>query len=182
MAVAQSTQEPAAQPAISAMDDSVALAMAQSMQARMEKMRTQASGACPVGFFVQRKAAHGLVVTKTPGGPDTTLGMGLDLGFRPRSLSIVEADITVHGMTPQARVIPASLNASEDAAESFALKATAAAPLTLSSVWMKRLGTISWVELTRLVFSDGTTWTPSGDAHCTSRPSLLLPVNASPQR
>jgi hypothetical protein len=137
------------------------------------------TAACPVAFSVEREGAGGLVTTRHPDDPGAKLSPGLDLTFRAQP-SIIEADITVYGMTPQARVIP-SPSAYDDSSESFTLNGTAANPVTLSSIWMKRLGTVSYVELTRLVFSDGATWTPNGNVHCIARPSLLVLVGASAQ-
>jgi hypothetical protein len=150
-------------------------------RARIQANFQAVRASCPIGFFVQRKGTWSTVVTKGLDGSDVRLGMGLDLNFRTQAHAVVEADVTVHGMTPRPRIIGALTSTPEDAAEDFALKGTADAPLKMSSVWMKRLGTVSWVELTRVVFSDGTAWTPVGNAHCTARPSLMVLVGGSAQ-
>ena len=116
--------------------------------------------ACPVGFSVERRSNPGLEVTKNPGAE---LRQALDVSLRTNERKIAEADITVHGMEFRPRIIGASANDAEDAPEEFILKGTTDEPLQLSSVRLQRLGTVSWAELTRLVFSDGTMWTPAGE-------------------
>jgi len=133
------------------------------------------SAACPVGFSANRRGSAGLEVTK-PG--DTHTGMGLDLGFHATVRAIVEADITVHGTPLGAQALAVPMSAPQEAAEDFVLKGTADDPVKPSSIWMRQLSTVSWVELTRVVFADGGEWTPSGP-RCIVRPSMLVLVNSS---
>lgn len=189
VANAQSAQTgaPTAPPSSSNAAQAVSPGAQWSTQQNAARLRAQLQAelpprmACPVAFSAQREGAWGLLATERPNKPDARLGQGLDLSFRTPAHAIVEADIIVHGMTPQTRIIPVPAGASEDAAEEFTLEGTADHPITLSSVWTKRLATVSWVELTRLVFSDGTTWTQTGDTHCISRPSMLVLVGGSTQ-
>lgn len=107
-------------------------------------------------------------------------GQGLDLNFaRPRA-DIVAADIVVHGYPLTAHAIPATVAAPAEVTESFHLAASADAPLLHSSVWTAHMVVIKWAELTRLEYSDGTTWTPAtNQSTCRAYPSLYLPVSAS---
>lgn len=151
------------------------------VQQSVKNMRAQMEAqiaACPVGFSVARRSNPGLEVASNS---SATMRQVLDVSFRTNERKIVEADITVHGMVFRPRIIGASASDAEDAPEEFILKGTADEPLQLSSVHLQRLGTASWAELTRLVFSDGTTWTPMGEMRCTARPSMLVLVNASTQ-
>jgi len=141
------------------------------------QMRAQLN-ACPVGFSVDRKSKPNLEVAKDSGAE---LRQGLDVSLRTNERKIVEADITVHGMVFRPRVIGASAGDAEDLPEEFVLKGTADEPVQLSSVRLQRLGTVSWVELMRVVYSDGTVWTPKDNGHCTARPSMLVLVNGPAQ-
>lgn len=145
------------------------------MRAQTEAQINARLNACPVGFTVERRANAETALAKTPDG---RLAQSLDFTFRG-ARAIVEADITVHGMTPRARMVERPLGEYDDDAEEFALKGTAAVPLTLSSVWLRQLGTVSWADLTRVVYSDGTVWTPQDKPHCTARPSMMVLVGSS---
>jgi len=151
------------------------------LQEGLLKMRAQLqaqANACPVGFSVDRKSKPSLEVAKDSGAE---LRQGLDVSLRTNERKIVEADITVHGMVFRPRIIGASAGDVEDLPEEFVLKGTADEPVQLSSVRLQRLGTVSWVELMRVVYSDGTMWTPKDSGHCVARPSMLVLVNGSAQ-
>lgn len=145
---------------------------------RFEQMQLQsmtvAFHRCPIAFTADREGSLGLRETRNP-NPNS--GPGLDLGFGTGQRRIVEADITVYGWSNQLRMVPAAYP--PETSESFVLKGTNDAPIMQSLVWMKRLGVVNLVELTRVVFSDGGTWTQSGDMHCTVVPSKLVLVGAS---
>lgn len=144
---------------------------------RFEQMQlhsmTVAFHRCPIAFTAEREGSLGLRETRNP---IPYSGPGLDLGFGTQR-RIVEADITVYGWSNQLRMVPAAYP--PETSESFVLKGTNDAPIMQSLVWMKRLGVVNSVELTRVLFSDGGTWTQSGDMHCTVVPSKLVLVGAS---
>lgn len=158
------------------------LAVAQAMVKDMERLRSMAAvqrlapqEACPVGFHVDRRGSFGLEAAK---GPDTHRGPGLDLSFRSQK-AIVEAVITVHGMDKGVHVVPAAGERGTDATEIFDLKGTAEKPLEDLPVWMEQLGMVNWAELTRVVYADGTSWTPTGEQRCTATPSLMVLVDGT---
>jgi hypothetical protein len=101
----------------------------------------------------------------------------VDLTFGAGVRRVVEADITVYGWSKQLRMVPAAYP--PETSESIVLNGTNDAPVMQSLVWMKRLGVVNSVELTRVVFSDGAAWAQSGHLHCTVRPSKLVLVGAS---
>ena len=144
--------------------------------AKMQEQLHAEMTACPVGFSVERKSTPGLQAARNAGAEPR---QALDVSLRTNERKIVEADVTVHGMAFRPRIIGASTNEAEDTPEEFVLRGTPDAPIELSSISLQRLGTVSWVELTRLVYSDGTTWVPVGNTHCTTRPSMLVLVNSS---
>lgn len=149
--------------------------VAKQLSDRLAQMQQSmpATHACPVAFNAEREGSLGLRQTKNP---NPNPGMGLDLYFHSGQ-RLVEADITVYGWSKQLRMVPAA-NPPETS-ESFVLKGTNDAPIMQSLVWMKRLGVVNSVELTRVVFSDGGSWTQTGDMHCTVVPSKLVLVGAS---
>jgi hypothetical protein len=132
------------------------------------------SAACPVVFNAEREGSLGLRATKNP---NQNPGPGLDLSFHSGVRRVVEADITVYGWSKQLRMVPAAYP--PETSESIVLNGTKDAPVMQSLVWMKRLGVVNSVELTRVVFSDGAAWAQSGHLHCTARPSKLVLVGAS---
>jgi hypothetical protein len=142
--------------------------------AQMQQQSMASTHACPVAFKAEREGSLGLRETKNPG---ENPGPGLDLTFGADVRRVVEADITVYGWSKQLRMVPAA-NPPETS-ESFVLNGTNDAPVMQSLVWMKRLGVVNSVELTRVVFSDGAAWAQSGHLHCTARPSMMVLVGAS---
>jgi hypothetical protein len=132
--------------------------------------------ACPVGFSVDRKPDGAIVWTGSPHLP-ASHGQGLDITFA-RKTQIASADIVVHGYPATLHVIPATPSAPSEITESFHLAANAGQPLLHPSVWTAHMVAISWVELTRLDYTDGTTWQSSAPRQCTAAPSLFVPVSA----
>lgn len=158
-----------------------------SMEARMMRQLAQKRGqllaaahpsvsGCPIAFWAEREGSLGLRETRNA---NLNPRPGLDLSFGTGQREVVEADITVYGWSRELRIIPAAYP--PQTSESFVLNGTNAAPLAQEIIWMKRLGVVNSVELTHIVFSDGTTWTHSGDLHCTVVPSKLVLVNGSAQ-
>jgi hypothetical protein len=106
-------------------------------------------------------------------------GQGLDVTFGKPQAQIVSADITVHGYPPMAHVIPATPSVPNEVTETFHLIASADKPLLHSSIWTQSMIMVNWVELTRLVYADGTTWQPSAPRECGAAPSLYVLVDSA---
>jgi hypothetical protein len=136
-----------------------------------------ASESCPVNFSVERKSNSGLIAVD--GGKEAR-GQGLRVNLASAPSKVRIAEITVHGMTA-GDIIPAASPAhqGDDATETFESNANGAAALVHSSVWTKKLTAVTWVELTRLVYANGTTWQPSQGSRCNAAPSLLVLVAAA---
>jgi hypothetical protein len=136
-----------------------------------------ASESCPVNFSVERKSNSGLVAVDRG---DEAYGQGLRVNLDRAPSNVLTAEITVHGMTAGG-MIPAASRARHrgDATETFELNANGGAALVHSSVWTKRMTAVTWVELTRLVYSNGTTWQTSRESRCSAAPSLLVLVAAA---
>ncbi len=185
-AAAQSTPDSARPPAVTPAGN-IPADWTLSMEARLTRQLAQkrdrllaasypSNPACPIVFWAEREGRLGLRETKTP---NPSPSPGLDLTFGAGQRQLIEADVTVYGWSRALRIIPAAYPA--ETSESFVLNSTNVVPLAQESIWMKRLGVVNSVELTHVVFSDGTAWTHSGNLHCTVMPSKLMLVNGSSQ-
>ncbi len=160
-----------------------------------------ASVACPIGFSVRRRAASEVLFAKD--AAQIPHNQGLQLKFDHMDASnIVQADITVHGMSGNVRKMPASAGpasadpasadpasadpASADPAsadmdthttEIFELRSKVqAASLFQSEIWMTKLNAVSWVELTEIKYADGSVWHASAGSQCRAVPNGYLLV------
>jgi hypothetical protein len=107
----------------------------------------------------------------------------LQINFTSSSGSaIVKADILVHGAKTfghEGLLLTGSTSATRNDTESIQIAGTAGAPLLHPVIWTKAMTAISWLELTRLEFADGTVWQASAESRCTAAPSLLVLVDAA---
>jgi hypothetical protein len=149
----------------------------QMLQSLLAQARARAASACPVGFSVNRRA-NGAVIWTVLGQP-TFRSQGVDITFVRPSTKIVSADIVVHGYPPTVQAIPATPSAPSEVTQTFHLTANDDQPLLHSSVWTEHMTAISWVELTRLDYANGTSWQPSAAGQCRATPSLYLLVNSA---
>ena len=136
------------------------------------------ASACPVGFSVDRKPDGAVIWTNSP-NPRAPHGQGLDITFAKPKAQIASADIIVYGYPATVRVIPATPSAPSEITETFHLTAAADQPLLYPSVWTAHLVVVSWVELTRLDYSDGTSWQASTPRQCRAAPSLYVLVDSA---
>jgi hypothetical protein len=136
------------------------------------------ASSCPVGFSVDRKPDGAIVWTNSP-NPRASHGQGVDITFARPKAQIASADIVVHGYPAGLRIVPAAPSAPSEITESFHLTATADLPLLHPSVWTAHMVAISWVELTRLDYTDGATWQSAAPRQCSAAPSLFVPVDSA---
>jgi hypothetical protein len=103
---------------------------------------------------------------------------GLNLTFAQPLARIVSADITMHFYSTDAHIIPATPPAPHGTpiTETFHLTPDSGESLLHSTLWPEHRGIISWVELTRLDYTDGTAWQSSAPRQCSAAPSLYVPV------
>ncbi|MDP9051970.1 MAG: hypothetical protein M3O31_14820 [Acidobacteriota bacterium] len=101
-------------------------------------------------------------------------GLTITLGS---GANIVSADIVVHGYLPTAHVMPAGPLAPNELTETFHLSSSAGKPLVESSIWTRQMILVNWVELKRVEYADGTSWTPTSARQCGAAPSLFMLVN-----
>jgi hypothetical protein len=134
------------------------------------------SSGCPVGFSAERRGAGAVRYAKDG---SASRGQGLELQFDPRTnpKKILKANVTVHGVSGAARVIPAGEGRSEDVAEIFQLGAgTGEESLRHSNIWTQRVSTVRWVDLTEIAYADGSVWRASEGERCRVEPSAFLLV------
>lgn len=131
--------------------------------------------ACPVELHVYRRAG---LISREVDGKAIPTGQGLDLHFANRpERSVVSADLTVHGRTGAVTAQPLTIYSSKpELAEDFHLIGSVSQPLTDKLIWTARISGITWVELRRVVFSDGATWERSIPNECRIEPSLFVLV------
>ena len=130
--------------------------------------------ACPVKFSADRQVVGATMQVKTPAGEH---GQGLRITFDSKEVKAVE--VVVHGYGDAVRAMPAKQSRDGNMTETFRLTAGGAQALTNPSLWTKKMVAISWVELTRIDFAGGTSWTPKDDTQCVARPSLYVPVDSA---
>lgn len=136
---------------------------------------------CPIGYAVDRTGSGQLLEAGARSGEHTAplAGQTVEISFTRSPAAIVAVDLLLHGTGPGTRMIPAGeLTPAVDLTESFHLTGTAAAPLLKSPVQAKRPMMITSVELTRIVYANGTVWQSSAASHCAVAPSLFVPVTA----
>jgi len=132
--------------------------------------------ACPVSLRVDRNAS---VIQREVDGKTVPTGQGAILHFlSPAERRVVEADIIVHGHSGRVIAQPLRADRKNDVTESFHLSGSSTEPLIRKALWTAKIAGITWVELTRVVFSDGTSWQSSVPNECRIEPSLFVLVNA----
>jgi hypothetical protein len=132
------------------------------------------SSGCPVGFSAERRSTTEVRYAKD--GREIR-GQGLELKFDSQTepKKILKANVTVHGVTGEARVIPAGSRDSDDVAELFQLEAGAGEEsLRHSSIWTQRVSTVRWVDLTEVAYVDGSVWLASASGRCRIEPNGFL--------
>jgi hypothetical protein len=145
--------------------------------------------ACPVSLRVDRRAE---VISREIDGKAIPTGQGLMLHFgspfipstagaasdgtTKSKTTVISADITVHGYAGGVVEQPLTIRSSSELTEDFHLTGSATAPLTEKSVWTTKMHGITWIELTRATFSDGSSWQSSVPKECVVEPSLFVLV------
>ncbi len=132
---------------------------------------------CPVALDASRDPDGGLVQTSPA---NRHREQGLRLYFTPTDPhGIAQADFTVHGMVG-AQVIPAGEHSQRHATEDFHVSPSSGENHRFTStVYMKRLTGIDYVELSAITFADGTQWHSSAASTCRVTPNGFKLVASS---
>ena len=131
--------------------------------------------ACPVDLHVDRRAG---LISREVDGKQIPTGQGLDLHFaNTPERKVFSADITVHGTAGNVIAQPLTINSANPAlTEDFHLSGSDNQPLTDKVIWTEKIRGITWIEVKRVVFSDGSTWQPTIPSECRVEPSLFVLV------
>ena len=145
--------------------------------------------ACPVNLRVDRRAS---VISREIDGKAVPTGQGLMLHFgsplnpytegtapdgaTKSKAKVISADLTVHGYAGGVVEQPLTIRTSSEVTEHFHLTGSATAPLIEKSLWTTKMHVITWIELTRVTFSDGSSWQSSVPKECVAEPSLFVLV------
>lgn len=136
--------------------------------------------ACPVEMRADRR---GSVVTREVDRKMIPTGEGLVLHFRaaPSMASrkqVISADITVYGYSSKAmeRMLPVQSRPATDLKEDFHFSGSGSAPLTETSLWTAKIRSVASIELTRVEFSDGSTWERTIPRECVVEPNPFVLV------
>lgn len=105
------------------------------------------------------------------------VGQNLQISFKQSPSTIVAVDLTVHGVSMSAHMTPAAQSAREsDLSETFHLMGSATKPVLESALSTHRPMIVTWVELTRIEYANGTSWDESSTSRCAAAPSLFVLV------
>ncbi len=105
-------------------------------------------------------------------------GQGLQLTFHPQDApKIMKVNVTVYGLSGEARVMPAGSGSKADITEIFQLRPEAGAvDLLQSEIWMQKMSTVRWVDLTEIEYADGSVWRASESSRCRAAPDMFVLV------
>jgi hypothetical protein len=137
---------------------------------------------CPVSLFAQRQSTEEIARVGSPAqdGPAQSLHITVDHQFEP---AIKDIEITVHGLKPEARIYPIATASSPEVTKAFQFHSKPESPgLTEFNVSMHHVGALRWVQITAIIFADGSTWHPFNVEQCSVVPSLYMPVDATAQK
>jgi len=139
-----------------------------------------ASKDCPVGLSANREPGIPIQSVK---GESISHGQGLQINFTTSAgRAIVKADILVHGVKtagPEGLLLAQQRSSNRNTTESFQVAGTPAAPLLHPLIWTKSMTAISWLELTRIEYADGSVWQALAESRCVAAPSLYVLVDSA---
>jgi hypothetical protein len=133
---------------------------------------------CPVSFGASL-SARAIAHSARDGGEQDQNSKLVELRFgRSDALAVVGAQVVIHGLAENARVLPVAGAPKGELSQTFQLKAVSdSSGLTEHDVWVSKM-IVRWAEVTELRYADGSVWRPSKGAYCRSVPSMYQPVNA----
>jgi hypothetical protein len=131
---------------------------------------------CPVGLTVDRRSnlVTRLAEDGRPTGPTQGLYIRL-IHFGPAAIE--SAEITVHGVTPRASVLPVGGAGSNKISKTFVLHpGEGGKGWQEATVWMELAGVLTSADLNSLTYADGSVWHESEGSRCYAVPSPFLLV------
>jgi hypothetical protein len=132
---------------------------------------------CPIGFFASRQGTGHAMTAGDAGQAGPAQGLHLMLNHLTEP-AIESIEITVYGVSPKARVLPANVPP-DDVSKTFELtRKPGSNSLSDADVWMHNVGALSRVDLISIHYADGTTWHATEILKCRAVPSNFLLVGS----
>jgi hypothetical protein len=111
------------------------------------------------------------------GSGTTVVGQGLQLNFQKSSVrSVVKADLVVHGVSNEGRVMPAAAGAPSGALTQTFHLTNDGEPILHSAIWTRSMSAVSWVDIVRIEFANGVVWQASPESRCRAVPNGFVLV------
>jgi hypothetical protein len=131
---------------------------------------------CPVGFAANRQGTAQVMSAGDAKQTGSTLGLHLMLDHLNEP-AIESIEVTVYGMSPKEGVLPVEHRSADTVIKTFELhRVTGSTSLNDADVWMHQVGSLSWVDLTAITYTDGTTWHSTENFKCRVVPSNFILV------
>ena len=159
----------------------VAQGPAQPVIARVESASvTSSSGTCPVGFDLHRNSPG--LVANVDNASSHRGSQRIFFTLSPTGeRSVRSIELTVHAISPGARIYPARSLAepTPDIDRDFKISAPDSLGLHGRNLWVDGVGTILSVDLTSITYTDGFTWHASPASACHAVPNGFTLVNVT---
>jgi hypothetical protein len=142
-------------------------------------LTTPANFGCPVNFSASRQASSQMMLAGDASNSGPIQGLHITLN-RMNTPAIDSIEVTVYGLSANARVLPVETQPSDVVTKTFELNRTAGtATLKDADVWMHKVGALRWVDLDSINYADGTTWHATNNLKCRAVPSNFVLVGSN---
>lgn len=137
------------------------------------------SVACPVELSAQLNGGNGQILKTHKDGPEVSAQSVLVVLRNPTARSIVSAEILVHGVPFERRMLPAGSGSADEVVKQFHIKRKIEGGASATSdIWIDQVSGISDVELISFVYSDGPTWHASAKSNCRVAPDRMMLISS----
>ena len=160
-----------------------AVAHADGPSVRIALEPSPGSNNCPIALQAQLRPgtpSHLVIASPARSSGNPTLLLAFD---SLDTAGLVSADITVHGLSGDGRVLDAdSFTPDVRRTQTFQLSLHSR-PLEHASLSISRMPFITYAEVTELRYADGTSWHPSAASACQATPNSIQQLaSAAPLR
>ena len=132
---------------------------------------------CPVGLSATRQATGQTMTAGDDGQAGPAQGLHLMFHHLLPGPAIDSIEITVYGVSPKGRVLPAAALPSDDVSKTFELRRkTGSDSLSDADVWMHNVSSLSRVDLISIHYANGATWHATENLKCRIVPSNFVLV------
>ena len=135
---------------------------------------------CPIAMRAQHLADGEMV--KTGNARPRGLGQWLRLTLvAPDSRRIVNATLTIRGLSPKGRTMEALRNgddSSDVVSQQVASFTVGLDKEDVANLWVRDMTAVQSIEISSVTYADGSTWKYAGDMTCRVTPEGFMPVDA----